>query len=1252
MMRFIYWLGLWAGLGLPTSALAIDTILLPVGATWSYLDDGVDPAATWADVGFDDSTWASGPAQLGYGEGDEATLLSFGPDSANKYTTTWFRSEFTVVDPTLFLQLHHRVLRDDGVIVYLNGVEQYRDNMPATGVDSSTFAPNTVDGSEEDTFYDWYLDPTDLLVGTNVLAVELHQRSLSSSDVSLDYELIATDTPLLLIREPYLNQNTSDGMVVQWRTTIATDSVLEVGVLQGALTVAASDPTLTTEHRLVVTGLLPDQLYHYAVGDTAVRHAGDDGSHTFNTAPLPGTVQPSRFWFVGDAGTANDDQRAVRDAFYTWTGARDPDLFLLLGDNAYGSGTDSEYQAALFDIYPATLKTIPVWSTLGNHDGYSADSATMTGPYYDIFDFPMAAEVGGVSSGTEAYYSFDYANVHFICLDSYGSDRLVGGAMLTWLESDLQATTADWVIAYWHHPPYTKGSHDSDTETGLIEMRENAVPMLEDYGVDLVLSGHSHSYERSYLVDDHIGDSTTFDSAVHGLDMGNGDELVDGAYEKASFGPAQHEGAVFITAGSSGKISGGALDHPVMQISLNELGSVVVDVDGDRMDVWFLNDSIAETDRFTIVKGVGICGSQAHDDDLDGVCSGVDNCPLTANPDQFDLDADGFGDSCDLCPLDATDDADGDGVCEDIDNCPGTPNTPQIDVDLDGIGDACDNCVDSDSDLVCEPDDDCPLAYDPAQSDLDLDGLGDVCDLCINDPLDDLDADGWCADVDVCPDIFDAIQDDTDGDGLGDACDGCPTDSLNDWDGDGVCGDVDVCPFDVDAGQEDADGDGQGDACDNCLDDDVDGICAPSDNCTGVANASQIDGDFDGLGDDCDSCPADPLNDVDGDGVCGEVDLCPALADPYQADADLDGLGDGCDVCATDAMNDVDGDGICGDVDNCPYGPNADQADVDGNGIGDVCDVLPCPDGDGDGACDSVDNCLVDANADQSDLDFDGLGDVCDGCVFDALNDGDGDGICGELDLCPAVADLYQLDSDADGLGDACDGCMLDPANDVDGDGVCGDVDNCPVAANPGQEDGDLDGLGDDCDVCLDLDVDGACDVADNCFGVANPTQVDSDFDGLGDECDACPDDSDNDLDGDGVCGDVDTCPDLDDPGQEDADADGLGDACDGCALDPDNDLDGDGLCGDVDNCSGVYNPEQADRDGDGEGDVCEQCPDVDGDGLCDDVIFEPGGTGQKAGTAPEDLAGCGCVSGGAAGGPWLVMWVLLVGFRREQLRP
>jgi PKD repeat protein len=244
-----------------------------------------------------------------------------------------------------------------------------------------------------------------------------------------------------------------------------------------------------------------------------------------------------------------------------------------------------------------------MWSTLGNHDGSSADSGTQTGPYYDIYNLPTSAEIGGLPSGTEAYYSFDYANIHFICLDSYDTDRAPAGTMMTWMQNDLAINTQPWVIAFWHHPPYSKGSHDSDDEDELIDMRENAVPLLEDMGVDLVLSGHSHSYERSYLLDGHYGNSLSLDPDLNVLNPGDGNQDGDGVYAKPYVIAAPGAGAVYVVAGSSGKVSEAPLDHPAMFVSLASLGSMLVDVSGNRMNVVFLDETGSVLDEFSIQKG-------------------------------------------------------------------------------------------------------------------------------------------------------------------------------------------------------------------------------------------------------------------------------------------------------------------------------------------------------------------------------------------------------------------------------------------------------------------------------------------------------------------------------------------------------------------------------------------------------------------------------------------------------------------------
>lgn len=406
--------------------------------------------------------------------------------------------------------------------------------------------------------------------------------------------------PNALNRGPYLQLVTSTSIIIRWRSAVASESVVRYGTLLGEYGQVARTAEVTTEHSVQLTGLLPSTRYYYTVGTDAGVWAGGDASFTFLTAPVVGTAKPTRVWVIGDAGQPWSLVPAVRDAYLRFTGARGTDLWLMLGDNAYSDGTDLEYQQAVFKMFPRLLRQVSVWPTLGNHDGRSAQSDTQSGPYYDIFQLPTQGEAGGVASGTEAYYSFDYANIHFVCLDSHQSDRLASGAMMTWLENDLSATTQQWIVAYWHHPPYSKSTHDSDSELNLIEMRENALPILEAHGVDLVLSGHSHAYERSYLLDGHYGVASTLTSSMI-LNKGNGRVARHGAYVKPALQTA-NQGAVYVVAGGSSNLGDGPLDHPAMYIGFNTLGSVVLDIEGATLKATFLDFLGRSLDRFTISK--------------------------------------------------------------------------------------------------------------------------------------------------------------------------------------------------------------------------------------------------------------------------------------------------------------------------------------------------------------------------------------------------------------------------------------------------------------------------------------------------------------------------------------------------------------------------------------------------------------------------------------------------------------------------
>ena len=590
------------GVLFPPAVCAADTILVPTAATWKYLDNGSDQGTAWRAPSFNDSTWPSGPAQLGYGDGDEATTVGFGPDANNKFITTYFRRAFNVANPALFNGLTLQLMRDDGAVVYLNGVEVWRTNMPTGTIGHLTPASVAIAGADESAFVQTTISPSLLVTGTNVLAIELHQSGVTSSDISFDLQLIGSDGSASVTRGPYLQIGTPNSVVVRWRTNIPTDSRVSYGTTQGSLISNADNATQTTEHEVVLSTLSAGTKYFYSVGSTSQVLAGNDATHYFVTSPTAGSSIATRIWVLGDSGTANANAQAVRNAYLTFTGTTHTNLWLMLGDNAYENGTDSEYQLAVFNMYPTTLRQSVLWPALGNHDTAHSSNPPASLPYFAMFTLPTNAEAGGMASGTEKYYSFDYGNIHFICLDSMTSDRSATGPMATWLRADLASSTRQWTIAFWHHPAYSKGSHDSDTESNLVQMRQTFLPILEDAGVDLVLAGHSHSYERSYLIDGHYGLSTTFTNAMK-KDGGSGRADVTGAYTKPTSGPGPHEGAVYAVAGSSGQISGGTLNHPAMFISLNNLGSMVLDINGNTLDAKFLRENGAVADYFRIVKG-------------------------------------------------------------------------------------------------------------------------------------------------------------------------------------------------------------------------------------------------------------------------------------------------------------------------------------------------------------------------------------------------------------------------------------------------------------------------------------------------------------------------------------------------------------------------------------------------------------------------------------------------------------------------
>jgi acid phosphatase type 7 len=416
------------------------------------------------------------------------------------------------------------------------------------------------------------------------------------------------DLPLPTVtRGPYLQLRTTNSMIVRWRTGTASDSSVLYGLDADSRTNAVNDPTVTTEHIVTVTNLQADTRYVYAIGTTdgSLLTDTNDTNFCWVTAPSTGISRPTRVWFISDYGYANDGERSVRDCYFNYISAEKPaDVWLTGGDNDQINGSDANAQNSIFGTnygYGNLLRKLPNCPTFGNHDYQTSQGQA----YFANFSLPTQGEAGGVRSGSENYYSFDYNDIHFISLDSIVQSNSVSSdtVMLRWLKQDLDSTAQRWIIAYWHGPPYTKGSHDSDNDSDTLswmtQMRKNVLPVLEAHGVDLVLCGHSHVYERSWLLNGHYGYSTSF-SQTNKLDGGDGRPDGTGAYHR----PAGSAGTVYVTAalGSQPQSSSSTV-HPAHYLKINStLGSLVIDVNSNRLDYRFLTISGEALDHFTIDK--------------------------------------------------------------------------------------------------------------------------------------------------------------------------------------------------------------------------------------------------------------------------------------------------------------------------------------------------------------------------------------------------------------------------------------------------------------------------------------------------------------------------------------------------------------------------------------------------------------------------------------------------------------------------
>lgn len=340
-----------------------------------------------------------------------------------------------------------------------------------------------------------------------------------------DPELPAGTT---LRRAPYLESATPTSVRVSWTSTGGGAAVVRwAPAADGPWTeVAASQEmfararTTDTEdyvaYDAVASGLEEGRAYCYGIVEAGVVLAR---GMRFDTA-WTGTDRPMRILAFGDSGQLTDGQLALRDRMME----REHDIFLHLGDIAYGEGTFPQFEERFFGVYSELLHRVPTFPTMGNHE-FATDRGQ---PYLDVFHL---SENAWREEERERYYSFDWGNVHFVTLDtneafllpiSLDTMERETDDMIDWLEDDLASSDAEWKIAFFHHPPFT-----SSTRGPSQLVRNLVVPVLEANGVDLVMVGHDHHYERTVPITELCNDTGEPGAITYVVAGGGGASLRD-----------------------------------------------------------------------------------------------------------------------------------------------------------------------------------------------------------------------------------------------------------------------------------------------------------------------------------------------------------------------------------------------------------------------------------------------------------------------------------------------------------------------------------------------------------------------------------------------------------------------------------------------------------------------------------------------------------------------------------------------------
>ncbi len=461
---------------------------------WRFLALTTNPPAAWPSPAFDDASWEPAVAGfsvgfVGYAQG--ATVIPWQSGGAVVGGLA-MRRQFVVEDPTAAGSLLLRVEFEDGMLVWLNGVEVLRIGLPAGDVPRwDATAASHPSGLAES------YDLSDRLAlvhpGTNVLAIQVFEASPWGATLYAWPELRVN-----FARGPVVQNVSGNSAFVVWHTQVPWPARVEFRRVSEDAWRVVRPEKVAPEQAVEISGLAPGERYEYRVV------LEGPGPERASDAAIFATLRPAGdvdFLVIGDTGATSAGQYELATALFR----ERTDLVLHVGDVVYPSNLRGRIDLRCFSVYEPSFRSVPWFFTFGNHDVYGGKQS-----YLESFLLPKDR-----LTGASDFYSFDHGDAHFVSLfvpwwgfSGLGAVGAGGsrGAQYHWLTNDLATTDKPWKVVFFHQPPHTSGPHsgddyDLDGARDVVALQTELLPVLTHYGVQVVFNGHDHDWERFAPVD-------------------------------------------------------------------------------------------------------------------------------------------------------------------------------------------------------------------------------------------------------------------------------------------------------------------------------------------------------------------------------------------------------------------------------------------------------------------------------------------------------------------------------------------------------------------------------------------------------------------------------------------------------------------------------------------------------------------------------------------------------------------------------